>query len=162
MIQPFLALGEINPRGLGPRNSKASGSIGVLVFTYLKDGIHGPKRVAFGKYHREHGGVLGWGITRNHCLGINKAFLDGGRGWEMSCQTCLYSWCKGASKCLLHSQNGFHQRELFPWMRRNQIFILASLTSDQSLTENFRSKHFWHLWPPDTIRLKDSSGIQPR
>lgn len=80
----------------------------------------------------------------------------------MSCQTSLYSWCKGASKCLLHSQYGFHQRELLPWMRRNQKFILAPLTSGQSLTQTFWSKHFWNLWPPDTKRFKDSSGFQLR
>lgn len=69
MIQPFLALGEINPRGLGPRNSKATGSFGVLVFTYLKDGVHGPERVAFGKYHREHGGF--WGRYHQESLPWN-------------------------------------------------------------------------------------------
>lgn len=36
MIQPFLALGEINPRGLGPRNSKATGSFWVLVLPIWK------------------------------------------------------------------------------------------------------------------------------
>lgn len=60
MIHPFLALGEINPRGLGPRNSKASGSIGVLVFTYLKDGIHGPNREHGGSWVGYHQESLPW------------------------------------------------------------------------------------------------------
>lgn len=162
MIQPFLALGEINPRGLGTRNSKATGSFWVLVLPIWKMKFLDHRGWLFGKYHREHGRVLGWDITKSHCLGINKALLDGGRGWEMSCQTSLYSWCKGASKCLLHSQDGFHQRELLPWMKRNQKFILASLTSGQSITKTFRSKHFWNLWPPDTTKFKDSSGFQLR
>lgn len=80
-IQPFLALGEINPRDLGPRNSKATRNILGSCFIYLKNGIHGPQRVPFGKYHREHGRVLGGISPRVTALELIKlCWMEEGAG----------------------------------------------------------------------------------